>query len=303
MAYSLQENLLGRFFQRKAQTEAITGRKMSPQEVEAAIGAYFGQALGRQAELEGVAVQREQVELQKEQAKKETRAATVSGVAQAGTSFAMADYLYKGKLSGGIKSGIGKIGGLFAGEAAIGAGVAGGVTAGGTVAGGVGAGGAIAGGAGAGAATTGAATATTAAGATTLGAVASTAIPVIGLGIAAILGGKAIADSSVICTELCKQGYIDPYILMLDGLYRDCYVDDNTYNGYMSWAPSVVKLMQKSKIFTLLVAIPAKSWAINSASKMDKNIPSTLIGKILNKIGVPICRALGRRKEVFSWVS
>ena len=299
MAYTLQENLLGRFFQRKAQTEALTGRKMSPQEVESAIGAYFGQALGQQTAIGSLAIDKERLEAQKEQAKNEARAATVSGVAQLGTSFAMADYLYKGKLSGGI----GKIGGLFAGKAAIGAGVAGGVTAGGTVAGGVGAGGAIAGGAGAGAATTGAATATTAAGATTLGAVASTAIPVIGLGIAAILGGKAIADSSVICTELCKQGYIDPYILMLDGLYRDCYVDDNTYNGYMSWAPSVVKLMQKSKVFTLLVAIPAKSWAINSASKMDKNIPSTLIGKILNKIGVPICRALGRRKEVFSWVS
>src|SRR3972149_8837810 len=118
MAYTLQENLLGRFFQRKAQTEALTGRKMSPQEVESAIGAYFGQALGQQTAIGSLAIDKERLEAQKEQAKNEARAATVSGVAQAGTSFAMADYLYEGKLSEGIKSGIGKIGGLFAREAA-----------------------------------------------------------------------------------------------------------------------------------------------------------------------------------------
>jgi len=105
---------------------------------------------------------------------------------------------------------------------------------------------------------------------------------------------KSVTGGSVICTELYCQGYIPYRVLQLDGKHRERYIDLNTYEGYLRWAPHVVRLMQRSVLFTKLVAPIGKAWAYEMASRLDSSIPGSCFGKILMKVGVPICRWLGR---------
>jgi len=106
-------------------------------------------------------------------------------------------------------------------------------------------------------------------------------------------GGGGI---SVICTELHRQGYLSDEIMKEDNLHgiyiRKFY--PYTYIGYMAWAPSVVRLMQKSKLFTKFISFFGVRWAKDMAGK------SNIIGKTINIVGMSICDTIGRLK---SWKS
>lgn len=104
---------------------------------------------------------------------------------------------------------------------------------------------------------------------------------------------KSITGGSIICTELCEQGYISKNIVDLDGQHRVQYIDDATYRGYVMWAKYVVKLMKRSKTFTWIIAPLGKAWAYEMASRMDSSIKGSLLGKIEMMIGAPICKWLG----------
>lgn len=108
-------------------------------------------------------------------------------------------------------------------------------------------------------------------------------------------GTGVISDATVICTELTRQGYLSRRILELDGEYRKSGIDENTYAGYMRWAPYIVKGMQKSWIFTQLVRPFGSGWAHYTAHKIDKKVSNSVIGCLLYRLGVPVCRFLGRK--------
>ena len=137
------------------------------------------------------------------------------------------------------------------------------------------------------------------AGATASGALYGSIIPgfgtVIGAGLGFLGGGiSQIAENSVICTELHRQGYIPDKVFALDDHTLHSDITEKIYRGYMRWAPTIVKWMQKSRIVTWIVRPIGVGWAYHMAHKLDTNIPDSLVGKIIYKIGVPICGYLGR---------
>lgn len=95
---------------------------------------------------------------------------------------------------------------------------------------------------------------------------------------------------TVICTELYNQGYYSSTILMHDiayGIWIRKHKPE-VYIGYRLWADYVVKGMQKSKLFTKIVATIAVPWAKNMAGESNK------LGAFISFIGEPICSILGK---------
>jgi len=127
-----------------------------------------------------------------------------------------------------------------------------------------------------------------------------------GLGpVGAVIGGVVglVTGGTVICSELHRQGYITSEELELDSLYRIKYIDDETYAGYLSWAVKVVGLMQKSKIVTQMVRPFGVGWAKEMSYRLEPERKGSLIGKLLLKFGVPICRFIGKRRESWAAIS
>lgn len=94
---------------------------------------------------------------------------------------------------------------------------------------------------------------------------------------------------TVICTELYIQGYYSPELYMHDiayGVWIRKY-KPNVYVGYRLWADPVVALMQKSKLFSRMIATVAVPWARNMAGETNK------LGAVVSLIGEPICGILG----------
>jgi len=95
---------------------------------------------------------------------------------------------------------------------------------------------------------------------------------------------------TVICTEMHRQGYMSDSMLRRDRAYglavriNDPYV----YTGYVFLATPIVSLMQKSRLFTKLISIPAMAWA------RDMAYDNSLLGKLINLIGQPVCRIVGK---------
>jgi len=98
------------------------------------------------------------------------------------------------------------------------------------------------------------------------------------------------SGGTVICTELHRQGYFDDATLKLDtefGIHiRN--IAPEIYEGYMAWAPYVVRAMKKSKFVTKIVAPFGKAWANKMAGK------ETLLGSIVLKIGMITCGFIGK---------
>lgn len=95
---------------------------------------------------------------------------------------------------------------------------------------------------------------------------------------------------TVICTELYKQGYYTNEIYMHDiayGVWIRHYKPE-VYIGYRLWADYVVAGMQKSNLFTKLVAMIAVPWAKNMAGEYN------LVGQITSLVGESICGVLGK---------
>ena len=122
---------------------------------------------------------------------------------------------------------------------------------------------------------------------------------------------RYIADNSgggrVICTELNRQGFLPDYILKLDNQHCDKYIDKETYIGYLLWAVPVVKLMKRFKLITQLVRPIAVSFSYECAHIMDKQYKGSILGRLVMKFGIPICRKYYKYRlnkvvgEVKSW--
>jgi hypothetical protein len=94
---------------------------------------------------------------------------------------------------------------------------------------------------------------------------------------------------TVICTELYRQGIMPLDIYLKDGIYG-ASLHPETLIGYRFLANPVVGWMQKSKIVTKLVSVPAMAWANNMAGN------GNVFGAIISLIGEPTCYAIGKIK-------
>lgn len=96
---------------------------------------------------------------------------------------------------------------------------------------------------------------------------------------------------TVICTELYNQGYMTKDLYLKDSDYgrQILSVTPHVIVGYQFLAAPIVKLMQKSPIFTKLVSYPALKWAKHIA-----NEENSIIGILAVNIGQPLCGIIGK---------
>ena len=112
--------------------------------------------------------------------------------------------------------------------------------------------------------------------------------------------GAGNAGGTVICTELYHQNLLPLDVYMADqryGLHLE-RTDPYVIAGYHFWAKPVVRLMQKSKVFThILNKTLADPWAKEMVVKKGGNGIGTVRGKVLFALGLPVCRLIGRMLE------
>lgn len=116
-------------------------------------------------------------------------------------------------------------------------------------------------------------------------------------------GGLAIASKKVqpaqvrsgggltiICTELFEQGYMDAEIMARDAEYGIKLRQEapHIYDGYVFLARPIVSCMRRSSFFTSVIAVFALNWAYDMAGYTNP------FGRLINKIGSPICGAVGK---------
>lgn len=96
---------------------------------------------------------------------------------------------------------------------------------------------------------------------------------------------------TVICTELHRQGIMSSEIYEKDVEYGKALEENypHVMIGYTFLATPIVKWMQKSKIFTEIVAYPAMKWAKHIADEKK-----SVIGYLVFYIGQPICGVIGK---------
>ena len=111
-------------------------------------------------------------------------------------------------------------------------------------------------------------------------------------------GSDSGSDSGkVICTELHRQGKLDDATMAADKEFGEMVAqnDPHTMAGYHFWAKPVVRLMQKSKIITWIVALFALPWAREMFLRQTGNGRGSWRGRILMQLGIPLCRFVGKR--------
>jgi len=92
-------------------------------------------------------------------------------------------------------------------------------------------------------------------------------------------GGGILANLSVLCTELERQGIMTRRLKTIAIAYRIKHIDNDVYEGYIAWATPLARLMQKSKFVTSMVS---KVWipvTFEMAHRMQPRIKTSWFGK------------------------
>lgn len=105
---------------------------------------------------------------------------------------------------------------------------------------------------------------------------------------------------TLVCAVLYRQGHLLENIRKAESLYGRI-VDRKAYWGYRLMFDPVVRLMQKSKFVTQLIRPFGVATAYEMASRVDKNVKGNLLGRIILKIGIPICKKYFQCREVGLW--
>ena len=130
-----------------------------------------------------------------------------------------------------------------------------------------------------------------------IGAYAWPAMGPWGMVIGGVVGGVGgWYASKAICTELNRQGYLSDDVLMEDQEYAVKYISPDVYVGYRILADPVVRLMQRSKLFTQIVRPFGVAFAYESANRINPKYKGSLLGKIIFKVGIPLCRMVYEQK-------
>ena len=98
---------------------------------------------------------------------------------------------------------------------------------------------------------------------------------------------------SVICTELHRQGIMSLDLYKKDAAFGEMLKKEcpEVVVGYHVIAKPIVKLMQKSKLATKIISVPAMKWARHIA-----NEENSFIGYATLSVGMPFCSIIGKIK-------
>lgn len=100
--------------------------------------------------------------------------------------------------------------------------------------------------------------------------------------------GDGGVGATVICTVLYKHGYLDEKTWLADRLFGSL-IDPAVYLGYIRWARPLADAMHRAPLLRWLVSLVACRWARAMAGERN------LIGDLVMRLGVPLCRWLGRK--------
>jgi len=92
---------------------------------------------------------------------------------------------------------------------------------------------------------------------------------------------------TVICTALHAQGFLPDEVFLADAAYGRT-LDPAVLDGYRKWATPIAKLMERNRTFAAIMAPITVPWAQHMYG--NKN----WLGALYLKVGVPICRWLGK---------
>lgn len=111
-------------------------------------------------------------------------------------------------------------------------------------------------------------------------------------------GGGGGGGSSVICSELRRQGLMDDLIWAADerfgGLQTRAVRD-----GYRCWAQYIARGMKRSPWLTRIVSRLAIPWAYEMAYLMGARSRGSLLGRALMFAGLPFCAFLGKLRSTW----
>ncbi len=114
--------------------------------------------------------------------------------------------------------------------------------------------------------------------------------------------GESTSDGTggsgkVICGEMHRQGRISTPVYEADQEFGQHMRETDPYvmDGYLAWATTVVRFMQKSCVFSWFVSLFAKPWAREMFLRQTGNGRGSWRGRILMRLGIPLCRFIGRR--------
>lgn len=103
---------------------------------------------------------------------------------------------------------------------------------------------------------------------------------------------NGVPPTTVICTELHRQGLLPDEIMTADAQFG-AKMPQVVMNGYHLWAKPLVSLMQKSDTVTLFVNYFAQPWAQEMAYQEGVYEHGSYLGKLLMVIGIPVSALLG----------
>jgi len=111
--------------------------------------------------------------------------------------------------------------------------------------------------------------------------------------------GEVFMDmgDSVLCTELSHQGKLDKEVLRTEGIYVSRHVTKDEYSGYRIIADPLVKLMQRSKLFTQIIAPFIRAFAYEMAHRVNPEIQGSKLGSYILLYGIPICRFVYKLRD------
>ena len=122
--------------------------------------------------------------------------------------------------------------------------------------------------------------------------IGSAIMPGVGTIVGGAIGGLA-SKLSVICTELYRQGFIDEDLFGTVHKFTDT-LPQEVRVGYYFWAVPVVSLMQRSKLFTLIVYKITLPIMEDMANRVSREYKHRKWARVLYNIGEKICKFLGK---------
>ena len=107
--------------------------------------------------------------------------------------------------------------------------------------------------------------------------------------------GSAVAQSTVICTELLLQGQLPLDLYLSDVSFGKRLGRENSrvFKGYHVLAKPIVWLMQRSELVTDIVKTLALPWAEEMSYREGGKTTSNNLGRLVMNAGIPLCTAVG----------
>lgn len=111
-------------------------------------------------------------------------------------------------------------------------------------------------------------------------------------------GGGGGGGSSVICSELRRQGLMDDLIWAADERFGHAQTRA-VRDGYRCWAQYIARGMKRSPLLTRIVSRLAIPWAYEMAYLMGARSSGSLLGRALMFAGLPFCAFLGKLRSTW----